>query len=77
MAPSEAPQFIAEVMALGDTHAERAERLGVHLNTISAMARSGRIPKCVARYLPYPNILAALHRDSLAYIAEQRKNKPS
>lgn len=73
MATSDAPQFIAEVMALGSTHAERAAKLGVHLNTISVMARTGRIPKCVARYLPYPNVIAALHRDALAIQARDKQ----
>lgn len=77
MPQSDAPQFIAEVMALGETHAERATKLGVHLNTISTMARSGRIPKCVARYLPYPNIIAALHRDALALEAKKKNGTAS
>lgn len=76
MTTSDAPQFIAEVMALGTTHAERAEKLGVHLNTVSMMARTGRIPKCVARYLPYPNVVAALHRDALAILAREKSSLP-
>lgn len=69
MPESEAPQFIKEVMALGANNVQRASALGVHINTIRTMTRTGKIPKCVARYLRYPNIVAALHRDALAYVA--------
>lgn len=70
----EAPEFVAEVMALGKTHAERARKLGVHENTIIHMLRTKRIPKCLSRYMPFPQCFAALHRDSLAYLAQQKNN---
>lgn len=68
----EAPEFIAEVMALGSTNVERAQAIGAHVNTISTMKTSGRIPKCLSRYLPYPNVIAALHRDALALQAKKK-----
>lgn len=73
----EAPQFIDEIMKLGNTHAERAEKTKVHENTIIKMAARRKVPKCVARYLPFPDAIAALHRDSLAYVARHRNDLPT
>jgi hypothetical protein len=73
----EAPQFIDAVLSLAPTHAERASVIGVHENTIIKMATKRKIPKCVARYLPFPHVIAALHRDALAYVANHQDTSTS
>lgn len=65
-APFPTPNLIAAIKASGATDKERAERLGVTVNTIRAYYRRGKLPP-LALVLARPNLLEACAADVAAH----------